>query len=130
MKILPESWGTDRLAVRDATMDDVPHLRNVFNACSYVSEWDNTFYEETEEAFIKLVSKSLGLNHTVKDIFKMQSVFLPRWHGYHRIFSPVPRCTHTAPGVDIDVCGPSPFPKEPIWFRVGVRHLGSIQAAG
>jgi hypothetical protein len=30
MKILPENWGTDRLMVRDATMEDVPHLRNVF----------------------------------------------------------------------------------------------------
>jgi ribosomal protein S18 acetylase RimI-like enzyme len=93
MKILPESWGTDRLMVRDATMEDVPHLRNVFNACSYVGEWDNTFYEETEEAFIKLVSKSLGLNHTANDIFKMQSVFLRGGAdiiGYFHLFHDAP----------------------------------------
>src|SRR5512139_97526 len=76
LKVLPESWYTDRLFIRDATMGDAPNLRDVFNACSYVGEWDNTFYEETEEAFIKLVSKSAGLNHTAIDIFKMQCVSL------------------------------------------------------
>jgi ribosomal protein S18 acetylase RimI-like enzyme len=77
-------------------MEDVPHLRNVFNACSYVGEWDSSFYEETEEAFIKLVSKSLGLNHTAKDIFKMQSVLLrgsKQIIGYFHLFhdAPIPR---------------------------------------
>jgi ribosomal protein S18 acetylase RimI-like enzyme len=76
MKILPASWDTERLVVRDATMQDVPRLRNVFNACSYVGEWDSTFYEETEEAFIQLVTKSLHFNHTNHEIFKMQSVLL------------------------------------------------------
>jgi ribosomal protein S18 acetylase RimI-like enzyme len=93
MKILPESWVTDRLWVRDASMEDVPELRNVFNACSYVGEWDTSFYEETEEAFIKLVSKSLGLNHTAKDIFKMQSVLLrgsKRIIGYFHLFHDAP----------------------------------------
>ncbi len=96
MKILPESWVTDRLWVRDATMEDVSALRNVFNACSYVGEWDSSFYEESEEAFIKLVSKSLGLNHTAKDIFKMQSVMLRGGNqmiGYFHLFhdAPLPR---------------------------------------
>jgi len=93
MKILPESWVTDRLLVRDATMEDVPHLRNVFNACSYVGEWDSSFYEESEEAFIKLVSKSLGLNHTAKDIFKMQCAFLRGTKdmiGYFHLFHDAP----------------------------------------
>jgi len=96
MKVLPHQWETDRLFIRDATMSDVPHLRKVFNACSYVGEWDNTFYEETEEAFIQLVSKSLGLNHTAKDIFKMQSVTLRGMDsiiGYFHLFhdAPMPR---------------------------------------
>lgn len=95
MKILPESWRTERLVVRDATMEDVPHLRNVFNACSYVGEWDDKFYEETEEAFIQLVSKSLHINHTTKEIFKMQSVMLrggTDMIGYFQLFhdSPMP----------------------------------------
>src|SRR4030066_2342538 len=93
MKILPESWGTERLVVRDATMEDVPHLRNVFNACSYVGEWDDTFYEETEEAFVQLVAKSVGLNHTAKEIFKMQSVFLRGGEdiiGYFHLFHDAP----------------------------------------
>ena len=46
MNVLPETWETDRLMIRDARMEDVPHLRNVFNACSYVGEWDNSFYIE------------------------------------------------------------------------------------
>ena len=96
MKILSENWGTDRLMVRDATMEDVPHLRNVFNACSYLGEWDNKFYEETEEAFIQLVSKSLHLNHTTQEIFKMQSVLLRGGTdiiGYFHLFhdAPMPR---------------------------------------
>jgi ribosomal protein S18 acetylase RimI-like enzyme len=96
MKVLAESWETDRLLVRDATMKDVPNLRNVFNACSYLGEWDNTFFEETEEAFIKLVSKSLGLDHSPKDIFKMQSVSLRGVDaiiGYFHLFhdAPLPR---------------------------------------
>jgi ribosomal protein S18 acetylase RimI-like enzyme len=96
MKVLPKNWRTERLLVRDATMQDVPHLRSVFNACSYVGEWDNKFYEETEEAFIQLVSKSLKLNHSAEEIFKMQCVLLPgrediigSFHLYHN--SPMPR---------------------------------------
>jgi ribosomal protein S18 acetylase RimI-like enzyme len=93
MNVLPATWGTERLTVRDATLEDVPHLRSVFNACSYVGVWDSSFYEETEEAFIKLVSKSLGLNHTAKDIFKMQSVFLRGGKdiiGYFHLFHDAP----------------------------------------
>jgi hypothetical protein len=26
MKIMPERWGTERLMIRDAVMEDVPHL--------------------------------------------------------------------------------------------------------
>jgi ribosomal protein S18 acetylase RimI-like enzyme len=96
MNFLPQVWETDRLSVRDATMADVPYLRNVFNACSYVGEWDSTFYEETEEAFIHLVSKSLGLNPTDREIFKMQSVTLRGMEniiGYFHLYhdAPMPR---------------------------------------
>ena len=90
MKVLPESWGTERLFVRDATMGDVPHLRNVFNACSYVGEWDSTFYEETEEAFVHLVSKSLGLNHYCERNFQDAKCAAERWREHHRLFPPVP----------------------------------------
>ena len=79
MKVLPETWETDRLLIRDAMMEDVPRLRNVFNACSYVGEWDNSFY--------------IGLNHTAKDIFKMQSVFLRGGKdiiGYFHLFHDAP----------------------------------------
>jgi ribosomal protein S18 acetylase RimI-like enzyme len=96
MKVIPENWGTDRLMVRDATMGDVPHLRNVFNACSYVGEWDSTFYEETEEAFVQLVTKSVRLNHAANEIFRMQSVLLRGsediigyFHLYHN--APMPQ---------------------------------------
>jgi diamine N-acetyltransferase len=95
MKVLPKNWRTDRLVVRDATMEDAPHLRNVFNACSYVGVWDKKFYEETEEAFFELVSRSLKLNHSAEEIFKMQSVLLSGrediigyFHLYHN--SPMP----------------------------------------
>jgi len=96
MKVLPEKWETERLSVRDATMADVPYLREVFNAVSYVGEWDKTFYEETEEAFVQLVSKSLFLNHNSTEIFKMQSVFLRGGEdiiGYFHLFhdAPMPR---------------------------------------
>jgi len=94
MKILPESWGTERLMVRDATMEDVPHLLNVFNACSYLGEWDDTFYEETEEAFIQLVTKSLRYNHAANEIFKMQSVLLRGGDniiGYFHLFHDAPK---------------------------------------
>lgn len=96
MKILSARWGTERLLIRDAITEDVPYLRNVFNACSYVGEWDNKFYEETEEAFTQLVSKSLKLNHSVEEIFKMQSVLLRGTEniiGYFHLYhdAPMPR---------------------------------------
>ncbi len=97
MKILPDRWGTERLIVRDAVMEDVPHLQNVFNACSYVGEWDNTFYEETEEAFTQLVSKSIKLNHSTEEIFKMQSVLLRGGEniiGYFHLFHDAPITHH------------------------------------
>jgi len=77
MKVLPKNWRTERLLVRDATMQDVPHLRSVFNACSYVGEWDNKFYEETEEAFIQLVTKSLKLNRSAEEIFRCKAFCCP-----------------------------------------------------
>jgi RimJ/RimL family protein N-acetyltransferase len=96
MKILPDCWETDRLLVRDATMGDVPYLVNMFDACSYLGEWDNSYYDETEEAFIQLVSKSAGYNHHSKDIFKMQCVTPivgDSLIGYYHLFhdSPLPR---------------------------------------
>ncbi len=97
MKVLPQEWGTERLWVRDASMADVPHLRNVFNACSYVGVWDHTFYEETEEAFIQLVSRSLKLNHTSPEIFKMQSVNLRGTDaiiGYFHLYHNAPKLRH------------------------------------
>jgi len=93
MKVLPENWKTERLMVRDATMGDVQSLRNVFNACSYVGEWDSTFYEETEEAFVQLVSKSVRFDHTDNEIFKMQSVLLRGSEniiGYFHLFHNAP----------------------------------------
>lgn len=96
MNVLSSSWETERLMMRDANMGDVTHLRSVFNACAYMGEWDTTFYEETEEAFIQLVTKSLGLNHAAKEIFKMQCVTLRGSQniiGYFHLFhnAPLPR---------------------------------------
>jgi len=94
MKILPILWESERLLIRDAVLDDVQYLRAVFNACSYVSKWDKTFYRETEEAFIKLVSKSLFPSQEATEIFKMQSVLTksrPGIIGYFHLYHGAPR---------------------------------------
>ena len=74
MKILPESWETEHLHICDCALSEVKSLQEVFNACSYVGKWDKTFYVETEESFIALVSTSLSDSDNLDKPFKMQSI--------------------------------------------------------
>lgn len=38
-RLLPSSWSTTRLEVRDATEHDVPVLQSVHDACAYIQDW-------------------------------------------------------------------------------------------
>ena len=38
-RLLPSSWNTERLLVRDATESDVPALQRIYDACAYIQDW-------------------------------------------------------------------------------------------
>ena len=41
--MLPAFWETKRLTIRDADLEEAEFLHLIFNACSYVEPWDETF---------------------------------------------------------------------------------------
>jgi len=91
MKVLPESWETEHLHIRDCALSEVKRLQEVFNACAYVGRWDKTFHVETEETFINLISTSLSGGDNLDKPFKMQSIrmkgnteIIGYFHMYYR----------------------------------------------
>ena len=38
-RVLPPSWNTTRLQVRDATENDVRALQSIYDACAYIQDW-------------------------------------------------------------------------------------------
>lgn len=74
MHLLPSSWQTERLVMRDASLDDVARLREIFNACSYVEPWDETFKVYPEEEFRDLVEQSMKGEERDGKIFRLQPI--------------------------------------------------------
>jgi ribosomal protein S18 acetylase RimI-like enzyme len=71
-KTLPAEWETERLVVRNATLEMVRKVRRIFNACSYVGPWDPTFKEYDEDEFASLVRKSLASSSEDAETFRLQ----------------------------------------------------------
>ncbi len=59
-RFLPSHWRTERIIVTDSTLEDVPQLTRLFNACSYVAAWDPTFHPVADEQLAHLVTQSLA----------------------------------------------------------------------
>jgi ribosomal protein S18 acetylase RimI-like enzyme len=81
MGILPSAWETERLIVTDSRLEEVARLRDVFNACAYVGQWDPTFYVVGTEEITELVAMSLAAEGKTMPHFRMQSVHLKAAEG-------------------------------------------------
>lgn len=87
MNRLPTSWHTERLHVTDGTLNDVPQLMHIFNACSHVEPWDPTFKVYPEEEFTGLVTKSVN-DGVGNGRFQLQTIrqanqIIGYFHCYH-----------------------------------------------
>ncbi len=69
-KMLPGSWGTKDLKICDAELAEAESIRDIFNACSYVEPWDETFAPTDIETSEELVGKSVR----GEDAFRLQTV--------------------------------------------------------
>lgn len=74
--VLPSNWSTKNLLIENTTLNEVTKLLEIFNACSYVEKWDKTFKPESEETFIKMISKNLTQVEGTNKIFQIQSFHL------------------------------------------------------
>lgn len=74
MKLIPDEWRTERLLIRDATIEEAPRLTAVVNACSYVSAWDPTFAPAPEPEVEALARRSIDSRGCAGDLFTMQSI--------------------------------------------------------
>lgn len=74
MKLIPDEWRTERLLIRDATIEEAPRLTAVVNACSHVAAWDPTFAPAPESEVEALVRRSIDSRGGSADLFTMQSI--------------------------------------------------------
>ena len=51
--LLPSQWTTQRLRVKDSTLDDVPELQKIHDACAYIEKWTGlTAADETQQPIL------------------------------------------------------------------------------
>ncbi len=91
--LLPTQWTTQRLRVKDSTLDDVPELQKIYDACAYIEEWTGlTAADETEQPILSaLMGGDLPPNGS-KEFFRLQAIelrgtsqligYLQMYHGY------------------------------------------------
>jgi diamine N-acetyltransferase len=58
--MVPSVWQTERLMMRNAALDDVDRLREIFNANAHIGIWDATFQPVAREEIATLVHDSLA----------------------------------------------------------------------
>lgn len=75
MTLLPAYWETTRLRIQSSQLTELERLREVFNACAYVGQWDKTFQVVSEEEMIEVVEQSLGVRGNENGRFRMYSVY-------------------------------------------------------
>ena len=87
MSRLSASWRTERLHITDGTLEDVPQLMHIFNACSHIEPWDPTFKIYPKEEFAGLVQQSLqdGLENGrfQLQLFHRNNQPIGYFHSYH-----------------------------------------------
>ncbi len=70
VKMLSPSWETQGFAICDVQLSEAESIREIFNACSYVEPWDETFAPTDIETSDELVRKSVR----GEDAFRLQTV--------------------------------------------------------
>ncbi|MDB5035115.1 MAG: family N-acetyltransferase [Chlorobi bacterium] len=95
MTMIPASWNTTRLSIACATMEDAPRLQEIFRACSYVAQWDESFQEQPVSAITDLIEKSVAATGGGPELFRMQAVrvgesdeIIGYFHLYHGMPKP------------------------------------------
>jgi ribosomal protein S18 acetylase RimI-like enzyme len=87
MNRLPAVWQTARLQIEDGSLDTVPKLMTIFNACCYVGQWDPTFQIYPVETFTELVTKSMadgeGNGRFQLQTIRKSKVIIGYFHCYH-----------------------------------------------
>lgn len=73
LALLPATWETVRLSIKDVTLDEVALLTALYNTCSYAEPWDPTFHTVPESELAELVSESLS-NEPAHRRFKLQTI--------------------------------------------------------
>ncbi len=68
--MLPASWETTRLTISDGNLEEAKILRQIFNACSYVEPWDETFAPTDIQSSEELIRKSLR----GENAFRLQTI--------------------------------------------------------
>lgn len=87
MNRLPATWQTDRLAIHDGTLANVPQLMTIFNACRHLEPWDPTFRIYPEATFSELVENSVA-DGLANGRFQLQTICqsgptIGYFHCYH-----------------------------------------------
>lgn len=72
MNVLPLTWETERLTVRDVGEADVDALTALFNANAHVGKWDRVFHAVERDELRDLVIKSMGRAQRPEAPFQMQ----------------------------------------------------------
>ncbi len=95
LAVLPESWETERLIMKNAKENDAEKLKRMFNACAGVGNLDPTFREYPLDEFAGLISRSNGATEKPTDIFRLQIIRLidtgepiGYYHCYYRVPEP------------------------------------------
>jgi ribosomal protein S18 acetylase RimI-like enzyme len=70
---LPSNWQTDRLAVRDGSLAEIAELRELFNTCHHLENWDPTFILVSTEEMTQLVAQSVNAPAAGERQFRLQT---------------------------------------------------------
>ncbi len=88
--MLSPSWETQGYAICDVQLSEAESIRDIFNSCSYVEPWDETFAPTDIETTEELVRKSVR----AQDAFKLQTIrnqageIIGYFHLYHAFPKP------------------------------------------
>ncbi len=89
--LLPATWETARLSIKDVMLDEVALLTALYNTCSYAEPWDPTFHTVPESELAELVNESLS-SEPAHRRFKLQTIrrksddtLVGYFHLYHGV---------------------------------------------
>ena len=89
-------WTTDRLIIRDSSLDEITRLRDIFNANASVGQqgWDPTFTIIDEQEIEGHVQRSDTREEPGHENFQMQTIFEQEsgaMIGYYHVYHGVPQ---------------------------------------